>query len=161
MGPFLRPGDSAKSLSRRDRDAFRAAWYDCRRSVVHLKRNVDEFETYLLEEGFGRKEFRVGSVRLLFGEEHRQRGIRRLQSQVYTTAHVLGDNMDGLSAHLGNEDQDRVQAVLEQLASIEIPERYAEVLRAARTAVEAYNRLLEEIDERERFTDDPNGSDSG
>lgn len=66
----------------------------------------------------------------------------------------VGDNMDQLSTYLVYEDQARVQVVLEELGGIQFPERCADVLRAARTAVAAYSQFLDEIDERERFTDD-------
>lgn len=151
-GAFLETRRQRQALDRREREEFRGSWYDCRRSVVYLKRNTDEFETYLLEEGFGRRAFKIGIVRLVLGDEHRQRGIRRLQTQVYTTAHVLADNMDRLSNFLGPEDRPRVEHLLSVLQSIQLPERYSDVLRAARTAVDGYSEFLDEIDEREGFT---------
>src|SRR5947209_639273 len=44
--------------------AFRSAWFGARRTLIHLKAHIDELETYMLEDRYGRTAFRIGAVRV-------------------------------------------------------------------------------------------------
>lgn len=121
--------------------------------MIFFKRTVDEFETYLLEEGFGRREFRTGSVRLVV-DSQRHHALRRLRGQAFTTANIIGDNLDDLSEYLGPEDQEGVDNILAKLREMRMPERYSDIIRLAREAIALYSEFLEEIDERQRFTEE-------
>ena len=63
-GAFLESRRQRRLLQEQQRGAFRGAWYAARRTLIHFKQQVDEFETYMLEDGYGRREFRIGAVRL-------------------------------------------------------------------------------------------------
>ncbi len=69
-----------------------------------------------------------------------------------TTANVMSDTTDDLCEFIGPEYQSDVQNVLDQLNEIgKVPERYSEVIRAARRARELYDTLLNKIGEKEGF----------
>lgn len=150
-GAFLEARRQRHGVERHQRDAFRGAWYNARRTVIFFKRSVDEFETYLLEEGFGRRDFRIGAVRLVV-DSQRHHALRRLRGQAFTTANFIGDNLDDLSEHLGRDDQEAIDRILATLSAMRIPERYSDVLRLAREAITLYSEFLEEIDDRQGFT---------
>lgn len=152
-GAFLEARRQRQGAERQNREAFRGAWYNARRTVIFFKRSVDEFETYLLEEGFGRRAFRIGSVRLVV-DSQRHRALRRLRGQAFTTANIIGDNLDDLSEHLGHDDQSAIDNILATLSEMQIPERYSDVLRLARQAIALYSEFLDEIDERLGFTEE-------
>ena len=64
-GTFLEARRARENAQNQQRDNFRAAWYGARRTLIHFKQQIDEFETYMLEDDYGRKTFRIGSVRLM------------------------------------------------------------------------------------------------
>lgn len=150
-GAFLEARRQRQGAERQQRDAFRTAWFNSRRTVIFFKRGVDEFETYLMEEGFGRKAFRIGSVRL-FVDKQRHHALRRLRGQTFTTATLIGDNLDDLSEFLGREDQEAVDTILLRLHEMQMPERYSDVIRLGREAIAMYSDFLEAIDDRMGFT---------
>lgn len=51
---------------RQHHQAFRSAWFQCRRSVEFLRHTVTELENHMQERGFGDHSFLFGSVRLTF-----------------------------------------------------------------------------------------------
>ena len=143
-GAFLEARRQRQTLDKQHLDACRAAWYECRRTVIFFKRSVDEFETYILEENFGRKEFKIGSVRLMVVQQ-RHKQLRRLKGQVFTTANIIADNIDDLSEFLGPESQSAVDRVLTAIQGLSIPERYIDVIRTSRAAIDAYSDLLDAV----------------
>jgi hypothetical protein len=149
-GAFLEARRQRQFMERQRVDSFRTAWFNARRSLIHFRGNVAEFETYVLEEDFGLAAFRIGAVRLAVDRDRHQ-ALRRLRGQAMTTANRIGDNLDDLSNYLGPEYQDDIDAILASLAELGIPESYAEVIRAGRTAIELYARLLADVGVRERF----------
>jgi hypothetical protein len=155
-GTFLEARRQRHATERQHRDEFRAAWYNARRTVIFFKRGVDEFETYLLEEGFGRKEFRIGAVRLVVDRQRHQQ-LRRLRGQTFITANIIGDNLDDLSEYLGPDDLEGVTTILTTLEQMRMPERYIDVIRTARQAVALYSDFLNDIDERQGFTAEDQG----
>ena len=77
--------------------------------------------------------------------------MRRLKGQAMTTANVMSDAID-LCEFLGPDYQSSIQKVLDQLRQIgAIPERYSELIRAAREARKLYDDLLNQIGEKEQF----------
>lgn len=151
---FLETRRSRVVVEQAQRRAFRAAWFNTRRSLIFFKRSLDEFETYMLEDGYGRRAFRIGAVRLVVDGQRKQQ-MRRLKGQTLTTANTLSDNLDDLSDHLGPEDQAAVDAILVRLAGIgQLPDRYADLVRVGREAVALYGDLLEVVADREGFEED-------
>jgi len=109
----------------------------------------------MLEDEYGGKFFRIGSVRLVV-DANRHHALRRLKGQTITTANVMSDAIDDLSEFLGQPYQGAVQEVLDQLSKVgTIPERYSEVIRAARKARDLYDGLLNHIGETEGFEQTP------
>jgi hypothetical protein len=158
---FLETRRQTQLLQHQQRAAYRAAWFEARRSVIFFKRSVDEFETYVLEDGYARRAFRVGAVRLVVSPR-RAHELKRLRGQSLTTAHRLGDNLDELSNFLGAEDQAAVTAILSSVAELGVfPDRYADLVTQARAIMSLYRDLLDDIAEREAFEDDTPSFTSG
>lgn len=151
---FLETRRSRQNVETAERRAFRAAWYDARRSLIFFRRSLDEFETYMLEDGYGRRAFRIGAVRVVV-DGRRKHQMRRLKGQALTTANTLSDNMDDLSDYLGTEAQASVDALLTRLGEIErLPDRYSDLIRLGREIASLYDDLLEGIADREGFEED-------
>ncbi len=150
-GAFPEARRQRQLVERQHRDRFRAAWFNARRALIYFGRNIDEFETYVFEDDYGGKSFRIGSVRLTVDPD-RHRSLRRLKGQAMTTANVMSDAIDDLCEFLGPDYQSSIQKVLDQLRQIgAIPERYSELIRAAREARKLYDDLLNQIGEKEQF----------
>ncbi len=150
---FLETRRARQFQERTQRERFRAAWFAARRTLIHFQQVLAEFEAYMLEDGYGGKVFRLGSVQLMV-DRYRHRALRRLHGQTLTTANHLADNIDNLSEFLGPDDQDRVDHVKARLAEMTIPERFGQVVRLAREGLVLFDELLDSVDERERFQDD-------
>lgn len=151
---FLETRRGRTAVDAAQRRAFRAAWFSTKRSLIFFKRSVDEFETYMLEDGYSRRAFRIGSIRLTV-DARRKHQMRRLYGQTLTTASTLSDNLDDLSDFLGPEDQAAVDAILTRLAEIgSLPERYADLVHTGREAVALYEELVGSVADREGFEDD-------
>jgi hypothetical protein len=149
-GAFLETRRQRQYAQQQGRSAFRGAWFAARRTLIHFKGQIDEFETYMLEDGYGRSAFRIGAVRLEV-DRGRHRALRRLRGQVLVTSSHMGDDLDDLSEYLGAEYQVEVDAILEHLRELELPERYRDLIRTAREAFELYTDLLDAVAEREGF----------
>lgn len=156
-GTFLEARRTRQEAEGHHKDAYRSAWFASRRTLIFFKRSVDEFETYMLEDGFAKSIFRIGAVRLTvdFG---RHKALRRLNGQVMTTAQFMADNLDDLSDFLGVDDQQQIDAILKRLGEIEIPGTYRDLIKLARAASELYSDFLDEIGEREAFPRDANNA---
>ena len=152
-GAFLENRRRRQAVEQAERLRFRTAWYQARRSLIYFKRTADEFETYMLEEGYGRREFRIGAVRLTLDRRGHQ-AMRRMHGQTMNTAQHLADNLDELSEFLGPDDRAKVDAIHENLARIDrLPERYRDVIALSRTAIDLYAALLDDIGEQQGFDD--------
>ncbi len=150
-GAFLETRRQRQLVERQQRERFRGAWFQCKRALIFFGRAIDEFETYMLEDDYGGKAFRIGAVRLTV-DNNRHHALRRLRGQAMTTANVMSDTIDDLCEFLGPDYQSAVQEVLDQLGEIgKVPERYSEVIRAARRARELYDKLLNNIGTKEDF----------
>jgi hypothetical protein len=151
---FLEARRQSQFLQQQQRSAFRAAWFDARRSVIFFKRSVDEFETYVLEDGYGRRAFRVGAIRLVV-DSRRSHQMRRLRGSALITANNLGDNLDDLSDFLDAGYQEAIMAVLTGLNELgTLPDDYASLIARGRAVVGLYTALLEAVAEHEGFEED-------
>lgn len=139
-GAFLESRRQRREMQKAQRQQFRATWYAARRSVIFLKRTTDEFETYMFEGAYGRRQFRIGAVRLSVDPAQHQ------------TAQHLADD---LSNYLGPEDQAQIDAIHDRLNKIDqLPAQYRDVIVLAREAVQLYSDLLDDVGEREQFETD-------
>ena len=50
-GAFLENRRQRQLVQDQQRGAFRAAWFAARRTLLFFKHQIDEFETYMLEDG--------------------------------------------------------------------------------------------------------------
>ena len=151
---FLEARRRDQALQQGQRDAFMAVYFQAKRSLIFFKRAADEFETYMLEGGYGRREFRIGAVRVMF-EPQQRHAMRRLHGQIMTTANHMADNLDDLSEFLGSDDQKNVDAIHERAQGIKaLPDSYRDVITLSREAVQLYQDLLDDIGERQGFNTD-------
>jgi len=157
-GAFLEARRQRELVQDQQRGAFRGAWFGSRRTLLFFKHQIDEFETYMLEDNYGSKQFRIGSVRLVV-DAPRHRAMRRLRGQTLITANHIGDDLDDLSEFLGPEYAEKVQALLAHLEAINIPETYRELIKVARDAFYEYDGLLTYIADIEGF--ELNSNDEG
>ncbi len=104
----------------------------------------------MLEDDYAESAFRIGAVRITV-DRGRHQALRRLKGQAMTTANVLTDTLDDLSEFLGADDQEMIEKILSDLAQIELPSRYADVIKSARKARNFYAGLLSNISKREGF----------
>jgi hypothetical protein len=104
----------------------------------------------MLEDDYAESAFRIGAVRITV-DRGRHQVLRRLKGQAMTTANVLTDTIDDLSEFLGTDDQEMIERILDELAQIELPTRYSDVIRSARKGRELYAELLSSVGEREGF----------
>lgn len=151
-GGYLESRRRRQVTEQSQRQEFRSAWFRARRSLIFFQQAVSEFETYVLEEGFGRRGFHIGSIRLEV-DAGRHQALRRLHGQTMTTANRAADSFDDLSDFLGPEDQRNVDHVTTTLAGIEFPDTYRGVIAMSREALRLLTDLLEDIGEREHFDD--------
>lgn len=149
-GSFLEARRQRQFMERQQQETFRSAYFACRRSLIHFKRVVDEFETYVKEDGYGHMRFRIGVVRLSVDRD-RHRAMRRLNGNAMITASHLSDNLDELSNFLSTSDQETVDMILARLSEMAFPETYVDVLLLAREALIFYTQLLDRVGEREAF----------
>ncbi len=149
---FLEQRHASHITEGAERQRLRAAWFSARRSMIFFVRQVEEFESYILEEHFQEAPFRIGSTRLFLGDRRKQT-LQRLRGQVMTTAIRLGDDLDELSNYLTSEQQPIIADILGTLHEIDrLPERYGDLIIVARRVADLYNQLLQQIDIREGFT---------
>lgn len=151
---FLEARRQRQAVEQGQVERFRSAWFQAKRSMIFFKRTADEFETYMLEGGYGRREFRMGAVRLYL-ERNQHQAMRRLHGQTMQTASHLADDLDDLSDFLGPADQDRIDAIHERLRQIDtFPANYRAVITMSREVIQLYQDLIDDVGERENFTDD-------
>jgi hypothetical protein len=153
-GAFLETRRSREHVQQQSRDSFRAAWFKARRTLIHFKSQVDEFETYIYEDGYGRKAFRIGAVRLEV-DRGRHKSLRRLRGQALVTASHMGDDLDDLSEFLTSDYQEQVDAILNRLGECELPAQYRDLIVVARESIVLYGDLLEAIETGEGFEIEP------
>lgn len=99
---YLEARRQRQFLERQAKEDFRRVWYDAKRTLIHARRIIEEFATYVSEDTFGGSEFLFGKVRLKVDPE-RAGQLRRLHANAHVTASHLSDSLDELLAFLDSE----------------------------------------------------------
>ena len=129
---------------------YRQAWFKGRRTLIHARRVLEEFTTYVAEDGYGDQEFLFGRARMNMTRQ-RVEALRRLHGNAQTTASHIADDLDTLSEYLDATYSAEVDAITERLTNLEMPHTYDAVLILVRDAVELYEALINKIGEQEGF----------
>lgn len=130
---------------------FRRRWFDCRRTLIHARRVVEEFETYVAEDGYGHQGFLFGTARMNLPRS-RVDQLRHLHTNAHTTARYMADNLDDISNFLGAEYQDLINQIMDKLREQQLPHSYDAVLILAKDAIALYDQLIEKVGENEGFS---------
>ena len=130
---------------------FRQTWFKSRRTLIHARRVVEEFATYVAEDGYGSQQFLFGKARLNL-PRNRVDQLRRLHGNAQTTASHMADDLDALSEYLDSGYQAMVDEILEKLEELQLPHSYDAVVILARDGVSLYEKLIDEIGRRESFS---------
>ena len=150
-GSYLETRRQTDFMESRVREDFRRAWFDSRRTLIHARRVTEEFATYAAEDKFGTVQFLFGNVKLTI-DKGRAQQLRRLHGNAHTTAEHMADDLDRLADGLGPESQETIDQIHSELKGIkEFPENYIAVIRTARRAIDLYQKLVDEVGEREKF----------
>lgn len=129
---------------------YRQAWFKSWRTLIHARRVLEEFATYVAEDGYGDQPFLFGKARMNMGRE-RVDALRRLHGNDQTTASHMADDLDALSEYLDAEYRPQVDAIHEKLTDLQLPHTYDAVLILVRDAVGLYEALVDRIGSREGF----------
>ena len=130
---------------------FRQTWFQARRTLIHARRVVEEFATYVAEDGYGSQEFLFGKARLNLPRD-RVDQLRRLHANSLTTASYMADNLDALSEYLDSTYTPLVEEIVNKLVELQIPHSYDAVVLLVRDGVTLYEKLIEEIGQKESFS---------
>jgi hypothetical protein len=150
-GAYLEARRQRQFVERNSREQFRKAWFDARRTLIHARRVIEEFATYVEEDEFGTQQFAFGRVRLTI-DINRAQQLRRLHGNAHVTAEHLADNLDALGDHLGPEYQPKIDAIFDALRAInQFPADYRSLVVSARRCLALYEELLDEVRSRESF----------
>ena len=150
-GAYLEERRQREIQEEQARNAFRRAWFESRRTLIHARRVVEEFATYVSEDRLGTTEFLFGKVKLTLGRG-RATQLRRLHGNAHVTAQNLADDLDTISDYLGSEYTSQIEAIHTLLGQVKgFPENYRGVVRLARSALDVYEDLIEAIGEGEGF----------
>ena len=118
--------------------------------MIHSRRIVDEFATYVAELGFGRDEFRYGTGRLNL-PRGTVRDIRRLHANCLNNAMHLADDLDEISEYLDSSYSPIIQRIQDTLTEAQMPHSYDAILVLVRNGVTMYEELIREVGEQEGF----------
>ena len=130
---------------------FRQTWFQARRTLIHARRVVEEFATYVAEDGYGEQQFLFGRARLNLTRD-RVDQLRRLHANSLTTASYMADNLDALSEFLDSSYQPLVDEIMGKLDELQLPHSYDAVVLLVREGVTLYEGLINEVGEREAFS---------
>ena len=130
---------------------FRQKWFNSRRTLIHARRVIDEFETYVVEDGYGNQSFLFGTARMNLPRE-RVDQLRRIHANAHTTARNMADNLDDISEFLGEEYQDLINQILDKLHEQQLPHSYDAVIILAKDAIALYDQLIDSIGKNEGFS---------
>ena len=130
---------------------FRKKWFDSRRTLIHARRVIEEFETYVIEDGYGQQNFLFGTARMNLPRE-RVEQLRRIHANAHTTARYMADNLDDISEFLGEEYQDLINQIMDKLHEQQLPHSYDAVVILAKDSIRLYEQLIEEIGRNEGFS---------
>ena len=129
---------------------FRRTWFSARRTVIHSRRVVEEFATYVQELGFGSDEFRFGGRRLDLPREV-VKDIRRLHANCLMNATHLADDLDDLSEFLDSAYSPIIKRIQDRLTEAQMPHTYDAIVVLVKDGVSLYEELLREVSKQEGF----------
>ena len=129
---------------------FRRTWFSARRTVIHARRVVEEFATYVAELGFGKQDFSYGTGRLDLPRET-VRDIRRLHANCLNNAMHLADDLDDISEFLDSSYSSLIQRIQDKLTEAQMPHTYDAIIVLVRDGVSMYEELIREVGEKEGF----------
>jgi hypothetical protein len=153
-GAYLEARRQREFQERHTRDQFRRAWFEARRTLLHARRVIEEFATYVEEDDFGTRDFLFGRVRLQI-DVGRAAQLRRLHGNAHNTAQHLADNLDEIANHLDAQYQPLIDSLDRRLREIvELPPDYRALVRTARDVLTEYETLIGDIGRREGFDQD-------
>lgn len=123
---------------------FRAAWFNCERSVGHLDRVVAEYASHVAEQEFGHVRLRFGAIRIGFTSEEGAKSLERLSRQVDTTKSAITENFNRLSEFLDPRDTESIHVLLYRVMTLldPLPPDYDSVITTAREAITAMREFL-------------------
>src|SRR3954467_15557270 len=91
-GSYLEARKQNNQAGAQARVDFRKAWFDARPTLIHARRIVEEFNTYVAGANFGRVQFGFGNIRLMI-DRGRAQQLRRLHGNAHTTAEHMADDL--------------------------------------------------------------------
>jgi len=150
-GSYLEIRRQREFLERQAKEDYRKAWFHTKRTLIHSRRVIEEFATYVTEDDFGNTEFLFGKVKLTTSIE-RARELRRLHTQTLITATHLADSIDDISFYLASEYSSEVDKILDKLKEQGLPHSYDAVILLARDALELYEELIAKVGGEEGFS---------
>jgi hypothetical protein len=150
-GSYLETRRQHAFIETQAQNEFRRAWFECRRTLIHARRVVEEFATYVAEDNFGTREFIFGKVRLTV-DTGRAQQLKRLHGNAHTTAEHMADDLDRLANFLSAAYQPQIEAINKHLMEMtQLPDRYREVITVARNALVLYEDLVNAVEDAEKF----------
>lgn len=138
-------------IERQHQDRFRAAWFEASRTLIHARRVVAEFATYVREDAYGNQDFMFGKVGLTLDPERAAR-LQRLYGNALTTANWLGQNLERLSEFVLSKYVPLIDQIHQKLTEQSFPHSYDALLMLATDTVELFERLIKEIGSDEGFS---------
>ena len=120
---------------------FRQTWFQARRTLINARRVVEEFATYVAEDGYGQQEFLFGKARLNLPRD-RVGQLRRLHANSLATASYMADNLDALSEYLDSSYQPMVDEIMEKLFELQLPHSYDAAVLLVRDGVTLNEKLI-------------------
>ena len=150
-GSYLEVRRQREFLERQAKEEFRKAWFHAKRTLIHARRVIDEFGTYVREDDFGDTEFLFGKVRLTLDAE-RAIELRRLHGHTLITATHLAESLDDLSSYLSAQYSSIVEKLHVKLTEQKLPHSYDAVVILAKDALELYEELITALGKDEGFS---------
>jgi hypothetical protein len=141
-------GETRRMAARPPRDAAQpareaAAWYDARRALIALTAAIDEFETYVLEDGLASSAFAPGAARFALTAPDRAYRLRLLDERTLDAAFHLADCLHAVAGLLDATDRSALAAPLSAgLRAGGFPDTYGDLVARGRAAVRLYADLL-------------------
>lgn len=129
---------------------YRARWYAARRTLLSARQVITDSRIFMSECGYGHEKFLFGEVRLkLTRAQVKQQ--RSLVKRINSVANTMATDIDALSEFLGPEHQSLISHIMNKLQEKQVPHSYDAVLILAKDAIDSFDQLLANIDDRERF----------
>lgn len=145
-GGYLEARRQREFIERQAQESFRRAWFEARRTLIHARRAIEEFATYVGEDGYGARAFTFGSVKLTL-DRGRAEELRRLHANALTTAKYMADNVDTLADFLGSGYQGIIDQIMQKLTGQQLPKSYDEVVGLAREGLALFETLIQQVGE--------------